>query len=389
MVKKALMACHNHWTSPFQVGSHHIARELVNLGFEVAFLSAPVSPLHVLGGASAELTERYKIYRSGGRYDLDGKLWYYVPGALLTPQNRPLLKTAAVANYWHKTCRHKIEKLLSDKGFGEVDLIYFDNCYYSFLLDKLKYGKSIFRIADKNSGFASATEQSNNLETGLARRVDHVIYTAHCLEEYVGSMTPKSSIFLPNGVFFDHFAKAPRELPEEYSSIPRPIVLYVGAISEWFDFEIVNVAARKMPGVSFVFIGPERNAREKVAPAANVFLLGSRSYKQIPKYMSNADIGIIPFDFNKYPALVNSIHPLKLYEYMACGLPVIAARWRELELMDSPARLYSNEIEFIAAIDETIQNLPHLDKAGFVDYASKHDWRSKVKELIEKVGIKS
>lgn len=153
--------------------------------------------------------------------------------------------------------------------------------------------------------------------------------------------------------------------------------------------DIVNVAARKMPGVSFVFIGPERNAREKVAPAANVFLLGSRSYKQIPKYMSNADIGIIPFDFNKYPALVNSIHPLKLYEYMACGLPVIAARWRELELMDSPARLYSNEIEFIAAIDETIQNLPHLDKAGFVDYASKHDWRSKVKELIEKVGIKS
>lgn len=387
MAKKVLMACHNHWTSPFQVGSHHIARELVNLGFEVAFLSAPVSPLHVLGGVSAELAERYSIYRGGGRHDLDGKLWYYVPGAMFTPQNRPLLKTAAVASYWHRTGWRKIENVLSDKGFASVDMIYFDNCYYSFLLDKIAHGKSIFRIADKNSGFSSATEQSNILDARLAGRVDHVIYTAHSLEEYVDKMNPRSKIYFPNGVFFNHFANASREIPEEYKDIPRPIALYVGAINDWFDFEMVNAAVRKMPRVSFVFIGPDKSARKNITKASNVFLLGSRPYGRIPNYMKNADLGMIPFDFKKYPDLVNSIHPLKLYEYMACGLPVVAACWRELELMKTPARLYSTENKFITAISETISSLPTLDRDGLVSYASKFDWHLKVKELIEKVGI--
>lgn len=381
------MCCHNYWTSPFQVGSHHIARELVRSGFEVAFISAPVSPFHLMGSWSKELKERLNIFKKGGGYDLDNKIWYYVPASIFTPQNKPLLNSSLVARYWQKTGIGNIFNLLARKGFGEVDLLYFDNCYYSFLMNKIKFKKSVYRIADKSSGFVSTTEHSKTLEKHLASSVDYVAYTARSLEEYVCSLSPKASIYFPNGVFFDHFKNSSHELPPEYLSITKPIVLYVGAIDAWFDFDIINKAAVKMPEVSFVFIGHEKMAREKLTNSKNIIILGSRHYKQIPRYMANADIGIIPFNVAKYSELVNSIHPLKLYEYMACGLPVIASKWRELEFMDTPASLYENEREFLTLIEETIKKLSSADKTGFVDFAARHDWRIKVEELIKKVGI--
>src|SRR3954454_1402608 len=94
--KRALLACSNDWQSPFQVGSHHLARGLVRAGYDVAYLSDAISPLHLCRGWSADLRRRWHVYRQGGAYDLAGKLWHYVPGAWLTPHNQMLLRSHAV-----------------------------------------------------------------------------------------------------------------------------------------------------------------------------------------------------------------------------------------------------------------------------------------------------
>ena len=70
--KKLIVASANHWHSPFQVGSHHLARGFVNAGWDVAFVSDPLSPWHVLGGNYTRLQERYRLYADGGHWDLDG-----------------------------------------------------------------------------------------------------------------------------------------------------------------------------------------------------------------------------------------------------------------------------------------------------------------------------
>ena len=89
--KRLLMASANYWRSPFQVGSHHLARGFVRAGWEVAFVSDPISPWHLFGGQLKDLRERYELYRGNGVTDCDGHLWAYVPGALLTPHNKPCL----------------------------------------------------------------------------------------------------------------------------------------------------------------------------------------------------------------------------------------------------------------------------------------------------------
>ena len=94
------MACANYWTTPFQVGSHHLARGFVDAGWTVGFVSDPISPLHLLGHARKELASRFRLYRQGGFWDLGKKLWAYVPAALATPRNEPLLRSHALERGW-------------------------------------------------------------------------------------------------------------------------------------------------------------------------------------------------------------------------------------------------------------------------------------------------
>jgi glycosyltransferase involved in cell wall biosynthesis len=117
----------------------------------------------------------------------------------------------------------------------------------------------------------------------------------------------------------------------------------------------------------------------------NVHLLGRRSYQALPDYLHNADVGLIPFDSTSYPELVHGIHPLKLYEYLACGLPVVATEWRELTNLASPAALTKTSEQFIEAIRNAVSH-PH-DKAALRKYAQQADWQTRLDNLIAQLDV--
>ncbi len=106
---------------------------------------------------------------------------------------------------------------------------------------------------------------------------------------------------------------------------------------DWFDADLVNALTDELPEVDFVLIGPEKEIRPKLQARKILHLLGRRPFEALSSYLHHADVGIIPFNRTKHPNLVNAINPLKLYEYTACGLPVVATRWDELEQIHPPA----------------------------------------------------
>jgi glycosyltransferase involved in cell wall biosynthesis len=386
--KKVLMACANYWNSPFQVGSHHLARGFINSGWEVAFISSPISPIHFLKLCNLnQLKKRFYSYYKRGSHEYEGRLWEYVPGALLTPYNKPVLKGKWLHRNWYRISYPNVIKEVKRNGFDDVDLLYIDDITQHFWLNKIKYKKSVLRVADYNVGFtAKYTNASKILEEEVAQSVDLVIYTAKKLEQYVKSMKPKDVLHVPNGVNFYHFnACRDLELPEEYKNIPKPIVIYVGSMHEWFDFETVNYAARCLPGVSFVFIGNAELAQVKLDKLSNIHLLGMRNYQNIPKYLHGADVGIIPFDIINHAELINSVNPLKLYEYMACGLPVVSTEWEELKSLKTPARLCKNREEFVKSIEESL-NTPH-NKNIYIDYAKQRDWSVAINAILTRVNM--
>lgn len=381
MKKKALFATSNYWNSPFQVGTHHIAKELVRKGWEIAYISAPISPIHRMFSPTKEFYDRYEIYKKGGEIFEDGKVWSYVPGALLTPNNKPILRSEIIYNHWNKLGYPNIKKLIELKDFREVDLLYFDNGLQNYLLDFISYKKSVFRMADKNSGFSNSTKALEKAETKLSQSVDRVLYTAHTLENHVNSLKPKDTLYFPNGVNLAHFLEK-KEQPVEYKSIDKPIIVYVGAIEEWFDFNLFNEMAKRMPDFAFVVIGPDKLAKQYINEIENVHILGRRSYDQLPAYLQYANVGIIPFNVKEYAHLLDYVNPLKLYEYMVSGIPVVSSKWKELELINSPAQLAENLNQFIDAIKEAVRD---TDKEKYISFAKQHSWTSRVDNLLAEV----
>ncbi|MBE0448486.1 MAG: glycosyltransferase, partial [Actinobacteria bacterium] len=143
----------------------------------------------------------------------------------------------------------------------------------------------------------------------------------------------------------------------------------------------VNQAAQELPEVSFVLIGSGELARTRLKKLSNIYLLGRRKYGDLPAYLHNADVGIIPFDVAGHPELVHGVHPLKLYEYLACGLPVVSVEWEELKNINSPAILCQTADQFAQGVADVVKQ-PH-DMEAYVRYAAGQDWSSRIKTISD------
>ena len=205
MANKILMATANHWNSPFKVGSHEIAKAFINEGWDVLYLSDPISPFHKLKSNDGVIADRSEIHKSGGKKYLNDKLISYVPYSLITPYPLPLFNSKYIYKYWYKFSVPNVNSKIKEFGFDEVDLIYFDSIYQSFLLSSIKFHKSLFRVADNNSGFKRYSKNSESVEKLIAGKVDLVLYTAKSLEDYVKNLHPQKKAYFPNGVDFNNF----------------------------------------------------------------------------------------------------------------------------------------------------------------------------------------
>jgi glycosyltransferase involved in cell wall biosynthesis len=374
------MGCANYWDSPFQVGSHHLARGLVRAGYDVAFISDPISPLHLCRGLTADFRRRLACYRGGGRLDLQGKLWTYVPGALLTPHNKPILRSPWVQRAWHSCTWPNVSSVVKTRGFARVDLLYLDSPQQAFWLDNVAYRRAVYRVADYNPHFEKYTPATRQAEEEIARRVDLVVYPSQQLAAYVEGLGPRRSLLLPNGVDYPHFAGAPVPRPPEYQRLRGPIAVYVGVMPEWFHFAWVREAASRLPHMNFVLIGPDELARKRLGGLTNVHLLGVRPYASIPALLQHANVGLMPFDVGSNPLGVEVLQPQKLYAYLASGLPVVSSDWKNLRALDCPVSLCATTDEFVRALARAVTAPGDADV--YRRYAAAFDWTRRVSVLL-------
>ena len=381
MNKKAIFVSTNYWESIYKVGTHALAKEFVKDGWDIAFISDPISPLHLFSKNRNDIAKRFSLYKTGGMYYLHDQLWTYVPLTFLPIQNKPLFRSKFVFKNWQHFTFPNLTSKLSKAGFFDVDLIYFDNIKQSFLLDTIKYKRAVLRIPDNYSGYSDYSKNSSYFERELIEAVDIVACTAKSLMARIRNFNAKQSYYLPNGVHFGHFHGSPNESPSELDSIPHPRVIYIGEMELRFDFQLINYAATKLPQISFVLIGNKNDAVSKLKKLSNIHLLGSKSFNELPKYLKSSDIGIIPYDVKNYPELVEYVSPLKLYQYFACGLPVVAAKWTEIEMMSSPALIYETKEEFIDLIEMVLT--ADINRSSLVEFARSNDWNQRYETLIK------
>jgi glycosyltransferase involved in cell wall biosynthesis len=378
--KRVIFGAAHPFNSPYKVGSHHYARCFKEHGWDVAYLSGPISPFHWIynflssGKDRFYLKERAFNWKKGGLW-IDG-VWTYVPFTFSPAYNFPFFRSKAALYLLDKLMFPPIITKLSDAGFEAADLIWLDSPLYGFLTDKIQHKKSILRIADDLAGFREFGRNLLDNEKKLAHKVDAVVVTSRILEDKAKKYGAKHIVYLPNGVEIEHFTGKTYDMPEEFESIPSPRIIYVGAIESWFDCDLVEYIANNRRGLSFIIIGPVSNKRLfELLNISNIHIFGIRDYETIPAYLWHSNAAIIPFKVN---SLINAVNPIKLYEYMACRLPVVCTKWKTVEDMASPAFLAEDRQQFLEMIDKALA-LDEKGKDGLADFARNNTWEKRFK----------
>jgi len=376
MTKKILMAEHTHYRSLFQVGCHHIARGLAELGHEITYISWYLSPLHLAHfatGKRKEVLSRFSNYLHGGIQETKN-LYTYVPFTFSPLVKLPLFDNIASANRTVKWSLPNLANKLNQNGKYDAFLI--GDPRFVPLIGQIKADKVILRLTDNVAEFENSPKVINQLIKTGVNKANQVIVTAKPLIEIMQEKYDAINVsYIPNGVDYSHFATEAIQ-PDDLKNIPKPRVTYIGAIENWFDCDLLAEVSQAMPQVSFIIIGPIHTDISKVENLPNIYFLGPKPYKELPNYLQYSDVGAI---FFKRTPLIESVSPIKLYEYMAAGLPVVSIEWNELNLLNSPALLASNKDEFITALKHALSE--NKDGKVYREYARGNSWQKRVHNL--------
>lgn len=383
--RKAVVVGVHHWHSPLQVGSHAIARGLAERGWQVAYVSAPLTPFHLMLRDREDVYRRWAVCRSGGVVDRDSGIWHYLPFSLIAPDHRPFLRSQVVFKRWQHLSFPPIAARIREAGFSHVDLLVLNSHFQPFWLNALKFKRSVYRFADLTSGFPGYGLGAEAVEAHITSSVDLVATASYSLAPEAARLGANNVFVMPNGIRFADFSQSVVPPPEEYRQMDGPIAVYVGAFGAWVDVALILCCARARPDMNFVLIGPSDAVRRHFSNIPNVHLIGTRERAQVISYLRYAHVGLIPFERKKARDLVDHVHPLKLYEYLACGLPVVSTSWRELKMFSHPATLCENYDQFIDALPRSIERSENSDQ--LVQFASRSDWSFRVRDLLEKIDL--
>lgn len=379
------MGSANYWGGPVTTGSQHYARLFAERGWEVAYLSDPISPLHPFRLKSRVYNrDKFRLWRSGGRRDLDGRLFAYNHFTLLPVFNAPLLRSGLAVRSAMDLTVPNLARKLQREGFARPDLLWIDHLVQEGLRRRVDAGRLVYRMADDPRLFPESHPPALLRRLpALLDEADLVVVTARRLEAEARHRRTGGVLYLPNGVEYGRFAASYPE-PEAYRSLPRPRVLYVGSLEAWFDAPLLERAAVARPGWSFVVVGPVRIPLGALRDLSNVHVLGPRPYEAVPALMAHADAGIIPF---RRTAALEAVHPIKVYEYLAAGLPVVATDWEELRAMDAPITTVEGADAFIDALDAVLAHPGDADTRRAC--AAANSWSRRFQRLADALGLEA
>jgi glycosyltransferase involved in cell wall biosynthesis len=195
---------------------------------------------------------------------------------------------------------------------------------------------------------------------------------------------------VPNVGDYEHFANpaglsaAAREL----GPLGRPIIGFAGNLmAEKVDLQLLRAVAVARPDWTVLLIGPAAGAARReveaaAVAAANLVWLGQRPYAELPDYVAGFDVALCPNRWNDYG---RSCFPLKLYEYLAAGKPVVASGNPDLAGMEPDVLLVRGVDEFVAAVELALQSRAPADRLRRQALASTHTWESRVGRMLELV----
>lgn len=187
----------------------------------------------------------------------------------------------------------------------------------------------IYDCMDELSAFKNAPSSIKEREVELLQKADLVFTGGYHLYEAKKELHSDIHPF-PSSIDKDHFAKARTNMtvPFDHSVMPYPRIGFFGVIDERLNIDLLGKIAALQPAWQFILVGPTVKIDPATLPVSpNIHYSGSRSYEDLPAYLSGWDVALIPFALNESTRFIS---PTKTPEYLAGGVPVVSTSIRDV-----------------------------------------------------------
>jgi len=315
-------------------------------------------------------------------------LHIYTPFVLV--HNLIAAKVPGVTLLNRRLLRMLLKQVLKKLDFRADNLISW--IHHPYQLEDIGLLNEQFLVYDCYDDYTTS-EQNATLRRDLERRERTILERANCVlvasAELLNARRKTGNVHLvPNGVEFEHFARI-REMESTTSIRSSPILGFTGKISPRLDFRLLTRLAVKHPNWTLMMIGPMENNRQLgrnpdyrvFAAAPNVLFLGSKPYGALPIYMRPFDICLLPYTAND-PVNV-SCSPLKLYEYLSTGMPIVSTDLPAVRPFNGLVRIARDATDFeqyvAESLQETDESLPQRRLAA----ARENSWERRVKQILQ------
>ena len=267
--------------------------------------------------------------------------------------------------------RESVSLLLRYSGASEF-LSLVQHPFWAELAAHLPNSQLVYDWIDDHAAFETHTGDFAESQQRLLRTADLVTCTALRLEERA-ARSGAETLRVPNAADFDFLSVAPRECFSDPAG--RPVVGYIGAVAEWFDLELLDALVDARPDLLFLIVGGDScRAEKRLRPRDNLRFEGEVEYARVPYYLHGFDVALLPF---RRTPLTLATNPVKVFEYLAAGKPVVASDLPEMVGFGDLARVAVGPEAFAEAIEQALQQGDQALRARAVDFARRNNWEAR------------
>jgi glycosyltransferase involved in cell wall biosynthesis len=368
---KALVLSTNNYRS-FPSRKQRFARCLVSRGYDVLYVEAPVT---FLVAARPHQWQKLNAWRTGAHGQGD-RLWTASPSPWL-----PYFKKYERVAEWDALLYYRWLTCLPGSWTTDLGLIL---TYLPFVPRALQLlgAPVVYDCVDDHSAYPGLIDRAtvNHLEARTADIASAIVATNETIAAKFPTHQGKLSL-IPNGVDHELFAEPAMAWLETVNELPsQHRFLYVGAMREWFDTQALAAVAQAYPDYQIDCFGDVLpSVRQDLASHTNVVFRGTLPQTSIAQEAPRYGAALIPF---RDSPLTIGVDPLKFYEYVSAGLPVVSSPIHALGAFgDEMVRIASTPQEFVSALHDALAADSLELRRHRIESSRRFDWSYRISEF--------
>jgi glycosyltransferase involved in cell wall biosynthesis len=311
-------------------------------------------------------------------------LWCAMPPPLLPGH----YYSPTVSRLNAKFARWRLRSIIQEFLQGQRPILWMFKPEHHFVIGCYDEICSVYHCIDEYTVGTSGRKKAviASLEKNILEKADAVFANSLITWENKKKIAPQALRF-PSGANVEHFAQTQNATPHpQVIHSPKPVLMYAGSINEKIDIQLLIHLAKAQPNWSIVLIGQiylgvDLDSINQLKILPNVQFVGNQPFDQLPNWFAAADVCLLPYVAGE-ATLYRS--PLKLYEYLATGRPIISTFHPEVDELADFVAIAQPE-DWVDTLKSILMKETDIKQKERLVEAKKHSWQVRVDGMLEAI----